>query len=95
MYKEMIKALANDGRSAEDRSNVIIREICRLTSDICDYNYAVGHYKGNGTVIEDKQNQIKNSLALVLSDLSIYAEQLGITEDVETKVKKRLEKLNK
>ena len=92
-YKEMIKVIAEDGRSIEDRSNIVIREMCRLIGDICDYDYTVNHYKGDGTAVEDKRNQIKNSLALVMSDLDIYAEQLGITTGVKDKAYKRLKKL--
>lgn len=93
-YKEMVKIIAKDGNEVA-KGNIIAREMCHLIDSILDYNYAVDNYIGDGTVIEDKRNQIKNKIALVVTDLDIYMEQLGLTEGVEKKTIKRLEKLTK
>lgn len=93
-YKEMVKVIAEDGNEAT-KGNIVVREMCHLIDSILDYNYAVDNYVGDGTVIEDKRNQIKNKMTLVVTDLDIYMEQLGLTEEVEKKTIKRLEKLTK
>lgn len=92
-YMDMVKTIANGERTAFERGDIIIRELCRLTEDILDYRYAGEHYDGNGTVLDDKRNQIKKSLVLVKSDLDVYMEQLGITDEVKDKSNKRLEKI--
>lgn len=94
-YMDMVKTIANGERTAFERGDIIIRELCRLTEDILNYRYAGEHYDGNGNALEDMRNRIKKDLALVKTDLDIYMEQLGITEDVEDKATKRLEKLVK
>lgn len=93
-YKEMVKVIAEDGNEAT-KGNIVVREMCHLIDSILDYNYAVDNYVGDGTVIEDKRNQIKNKMTLVVTDFDIYMEQLGLTEEVEKKTIKRLEKLTK
>ena len=92
-YMDMIKKIANGERTAFERGDIIIRELCRLTEDILDYRYAGEHYNGDGTVLDDKRNQIKKSLVIVKSDLDVYMEQLGITDEVRDKSNKRLEKI--
>ena len=42
--------------------------------------------------IEDKKNSVKNSLTLVMSDLDIYTEQLGLTDKVRDKMEARINK---
>ena len=94
-YEEMVKIVANGQRTAFERGDVIIREMCGLIDSILDYRYAGEHYNGDGTALEDKKNLIKKNLVLVTTDLDIYMEQLGITEEVKNKATKRLEKIAK
>ena len=92
-YENMIKVMADGDKSQFERGDILIKEMNRLSSDILDYRYAAEHYKGNGTVLEDKKNHIKNSLVLVITDLDVYMEQMEITETVHDKANKRLNKL--
>lgn len=92
-YNDGVKTIANSNRSITERGNVTIKEICQLIEQIVDYNYATEHYKGDGTVIEDKKNSVKNSLTLVMSDLDIYTEQLGLTDKVRDKMEARINKI--
>jgi hypothetical protein len=92
-YENMVKIIADSNRTQFERGDILIKEMNRLSTDILDYRYAAEHYNGEGTVIEDKRNQIKNSLVLIKSDLDIYIEQMGMTETVNNKSSKRLSKI--
>lgn len=92
-YENMVKVIADSDRTQFERGDILIKEMNRLSSDILDYRYAAEHYSGDGTVLEDKRNQIKNSLVVIKSDLDVYMEQLGITEVVADKAAKRLDKI--
>ena len=95
-YWEKVKELAhNGGKTDIERGEVIIREMLRLIGDLIDYRWAVEHYKGTGTAINDKKNSVKNSLALLISDLDIYTEQMGLTKKVQKRSDDRLEDLIK
>ncbi len=92
-YKNMIKAVADSDRTQFERADILIREMCKLTSDLLDYRYASEHYKGDGNVVDDRINTIKNSLSLVVTDIDIYMEQMNITKEVKDKAAKRMDKL--
>lgn len=94
-YKNMIKAVANSNRTQFERADILIREMCKLISDLLDYRYTSEHYKGDGNVVDDRINTIKNSLSLVVTDIDIYMEQMNMTEEVKGKAAKRLDKLVK
>lgn len=81
-YIKAIEICANSDKTIEDRGELIIRNICRTTIDILDYKYALNNYKGGGTVLDDKRNVVKNSIALLESEIEIYKKMLGITDDV-------------
>lgn len=94
-YIEAIKKLADDDRTELERGDILIREMCRLTSDLLDYRNAVENYKGKGTVLNDLLGTIANSMALLMSDLDIYAEYMDITDKVAHKKENRVIKLAK
>ncbi len=81
-YIKAIEICANSDKTIEDRGELIIRNISRTTIDILDYKYALNNYKGDGTVLADKRNVVKNSIALLESEIEIYKKMLGITDDV-------------
>lgn len=81
-YIKAIEICANSDKTIEDRGELIIRNISRTTIDILDYKYALNNYKGGGTVLDDKRNVVKNSIALLESEIEIYKKMLGITDDV-------------
>lgn len=92
-YKDMVRVIADSDRTQFERADILIREMCKLTSDLLDYRYASEHYKGDGNVIDDRINAIKNSLALIVADVDIYMEQMNITKEVRDKAAKRMDKL--
>lgn len=91
-YEEMIKVLANDGMSELDREDILIREMAKLVEDLLHYRYVITH-DTKGTVVEDSKNLIKKSATLVETDLSVLIEQMGLTDDVRKRSRKRLDKL--
>ena len=92
-YENMVNVVANSNRTQFERGDILIKEMCKLSSDLLDYRYASEHYKGDGNVIDDRINAIKNSLALVVADIDIYMEQMEITEEIKNKTYKRLSRL--
>ena len=90
-YDDAVKVVANSDKTVYDRGDLIIKEVSRLTNDILDYRYAAEHYKGDGfNVMGDKVRSIKNSIALLESDLDVYKEMLGITDLVKDKKEQRI-----
>lgn len=88
-YEEALGVCANSDKTVESRGELIIRNMCRMINDILDYKYALENYHGTGTVIDDKRNVVKNSMALLESEIDIYKTMLDITDDVfTTKVKR-------
>lgn len=94
-YKENVTKIANSKKTSFERGDTIIKEMSRLTSDILDFRYAAEHYEGNGNVLEDTKNNVINSLAILISDLDVYTEQLGIEDKIKYKIYKRIEKIAK
>lgn len=93
--RDITKIIANTDISIHDRGNNLIKDMSKLTENILDYRFACEKYKGgiNSTVTDDIANKIKNSLALLISDIDIYTEQLHITDKVREKADKRLHKI--
>lgn len=91
-YEEMIKVLANNGMSELEREDILIREMAKLVEDLLHYRYVMTH-ETKGTVVEDSKNLIKKSATLVETDLSVLIEQMGLTDDVRKRARKRLDKL--
>ena len=93
-YDELIKKVA-DGRTERERGELLIKEMAQLIEGILNYNYAIEHYDGTGTVIDDRRNQVKKAIVLVKSDLDVYTKQLGLTETETKKVTDRLETISR
>lgn len=91
-----IETIANAGRTEFEYGEILVKDMSRLIIDILDYRYACEHYQGNISVMkQDKRGTIKNSLAILMSDLDVYMYMLGITESVKEKEAARLEKIAK
>lgn len=95
MKEDIIKVFRHDGISEIERGDVLIKNMCRVTTDLLNYRYTVNHYVGDdtSTVVTDIVCRIKNSLALLLSDMEIYMDQLDITDKVRQKKVERINKL--
>lgn len=91
-YDELVKKNVDNVTSFE-RGDVLVREMCQLIDNIMGYRYVAEN--GKGTQLEDNKNKVKKSIILVKSDLDVYIEQLGITEDVSDGARKRLKRLIK
>ena len=89
-HDNAVNIIADSGKNVSDKGQIIIKEMNRLSSNIIDYDYADKHYNGSGTVKTDKANTIKNSLAILLSDIEVYMHMLSITDSVKDKADKRL-----
>lgn len=93
-YNEDIKILAKTEKTAFERGDMIIKYMGRLSADILDYRYAYEHYRGSSSeIFKDKINSIKNSVAVLESELDIYKEMLGIVETVNNKKSNRITKI--
>lgn len=95
MREDIIKVFRHDGISEIERGDILIKNMCRVTTDLLNYRYTVNHYVGDdtSTVVTDIVCRIKNSLALLLSDMEIYMDQLDITDKVRQKKVERINKL--
>ena len=92
-YEEMIKVIANK-KSTVDEGDVLIRDMSRVIDDIMSYRYVADHHEGKtDKVLADKASVIRNSVAVLVSDLDIYQEMLGITDSVSKKKAARVERL--
>lgn len=95
-YEDNIKTIATSDRDVFERGDILIKEINMLETSILDYRYAADHYDlTKGTVMQDEINKIKNNLVIVMGDLDVYAEQLGVGEEVNVKKGKRIDKIAK
>ena len=94
-YEESLRIISTSNRTEYERAENLIKEMCRLTTDLLDYRYAVENYKidGSSTVLQDNLAKIKNSLALVVSDIDIYMDQMGITNKVKQKAVDRVNRI--
>lgn len=94
-YETAVKALAHNGDKNEfDRADMVIKEMSRVISNLLDYKHTVDYYKGNQDgVIEDKKNTVINSLSVLLGDVDMYMESVGIADKVMKKKENRIHKL--
>ena len=92
-YEEMIKVIASK-KSTLDEGDLVVRDMTKVINDILEYRYTAEHHKGNKEkVLKDKAMIIRNSMAVLESDLDIYQEMLGITEKVDNEKENRVEKI--
>lgn len=93
-YWKALQIVADSDKTILDRGDIIIKDACRLTNDILDYRYAAERYKGDrDRILAEKIATIKNSMALLESELRIYEEMAGIAGDVEKRATKRIIKI--
>ena len=93
-YRDAVRTMTDTKRDELDRGDILIREMCRLTNDLLDYRYTISHYEGTQEgVYSDKVGTIKNSLAILLGDIDMYTEYMGITDKVNKKKEERVIKL--
>lgn len=94
-YNEMVTEIARSDKSVLDRGDIIIKEMSRVISDILDYRYIAEHHNGNVDIaLNEKAGTIKNSLAILESDVDIYVEQLGMSKKIFKEKCKRVEKIS-
>ena len=86
-YKTIIQIIVqNNDKTELERGDILIKDMSRLIVDLVNYRYAVENYKGDQEgVLQDHLGKVKNSVALLMGDLDIYNEQVGITAKVEGK----------
>lgn len=92
-YENAVKIIANSDKTIADRGQIIIKEMNRLSSDIIDYDYTDKHYKGSGSVLTDKVQTIKKSLAVLLSEIDVYMQMLNITDSVKNNAERRVNRI--
>lgn len=94
-YEEALRIISTSNRTENERADILIKEMCRLTTDLLDYRYAVENYKtdGSSTVLQDSVARIKNTMAILVSDMDIYMDQMGIAEDVNRKATDRVNRM--
>ena len=94
-YEDAIKIISASGKTETERADNLIKEMCRLTNDLLDYRYVAENCKtsGGSTVIADSVMRIKNSMALVMSDMDILMEQFGIADKVRQKAVDRVNRI--
>lgn len=89
-YKEKIKKIADNGSTLIE-GDILIRDMSRVIDDVMEYRYAAEHY--NKKVLDDKKSPVASSIAILIGDLEVYQEMLGITEKVGKKKTERVSKL--
>lgn len=93
-YEDMIKIIAKTDKTVVDRGDIVVKDMSRLINDIMNYRYAVEHYKGDTEdVLTDKLMSVKNSMAILESDMDIYKETAEISSKVESKKIGRINKI--
>lgn len=94
-YEKMLRVLSTSGKSEMERADNLIKGMCRLINDLLEYRYCLDHYKldGKSTVVIDSIAKIKNSTALVVSEMDIYMDQMDITNKVKQKASDRIKRL--
>lgn len=93
-YEDMIKIIAKTDKTVVDRGDIVIKDMSRLINDIMNYRYTVEHYKGDTEdVLTDKLMSVKNSMAILESDMDIYKETADISSKVESKKIGRINKI--
>lgn len=93
-YEDNVEVIATVNNDAFEKADVIIKEMCQLTTTLLNYKYLATHgdlTKGN--VGQDELNKIAKDISIVVSDIDIYAKQIGVTEEVNDKRQKRVEKM--
>lgn len=91
-----IRLILNNGHyTTEERGELLIRSFAKVTEAIVNYNYAKNHYDGDdsSSVLKDKLSSIKSQFSLLVSDMELYEEHLGIKELVDAKAQSRLRKM--
>lgn len=91
----MVKVVANtNDKSVSDRCDMVIQSMTKVIYDIIEYRWAVEHYEGNAeSVLTDKANSIKNSAAMMESNLDLIYETLDIRDKVRKKKEDRITKI--
>lgn len=92
MNEKINLILENGSVNTNERGQLLIRSLCRAVDSIVDYNYAETHYRGdkNSTVMKDKVSAIKNTLAVVVSDMELYMTALDIADNTRVKAHNRI-----
>lgn len=94
-YEDALRTISTSAKTETERADILIKEMCRLTNDLLDYRYAVENCKavGKSTMVADYVGKIKNSMALVVSDMDILMDQFDITDKVRQKAVDRVNRI--
>ena len=76
-YEESLRVISTSNRTEYERAENLIKEMCRLTTDLLDYRYAVENYKidGSSTVLQDNLAKIKSMLGMSSNAVKIKYKQ--------------------
>ena len=96
-YKTIIQIIVqNNDKTELERGDILIKDMSLVIVDLVNYRYAAENYKGDQErVLQDNLSKVKNSVALLMGDLDIYNEQVGITAKVEDKKTDRMNRIVK
>ena len=92
-YNKSIEILISD-KDEDERIDLIIKAMSKLTNDLLDYRYMVNNYKGDSQeLFANKMDTIKNAIAVLEGELDIYKTMNGITEKTRKRKEQRVSKL--
>ncbi len=91
--RRAIEILAYDVNITErEQESRAIKGMAEVMCSIVDYQYADQHYNGDTREVDlqDRRKQVKNAIGIMLGDLQVYMEMLGITNMAWGKATSRL-----
>lgn len=92
-YNKSIEILISN-KDEDERIDLIIKAMAKLTNDLLDYRYMVNNYKGDSQeLFSNKMDTIKNAIAVLEGELDIYKAMNDITEKTRKRKEQRIIKL--
>lgn len=92
-YNKSIEILISN-KDEDERIDLIIKAMAKLTNDLLDYRYMVNNYKGDSQeLFSNKMDTIKNAIAVLEGELDIYKAMNDITEKTRKRKEQRVSKL--
>lgn len=73
----------------------VIKMMCKVTTTLLEHEHTYYNFYGKGRerILQEEKNKVKKDLVLLLSNIEILTEMLGIREEVKTKTEMRLKKV--
>lgn len=92
-YNKSIEILISN-KDEDERIDLIIKAMAKLTNDLLDYRYMVNNYKGDSQeLFSNKMDTIKNAISVLEGELDIYKAMNDITEKTRKRKEQRVSKL--